>query len=97
MSNAQHVISFRLHPRHLELLTQRAPKGASPSAFARELVLRTLNEEVAVTELTAQIQEQQRLITELRKDLRITLQTLLITVAQVSHEKANELVNRNLR
>ena len=76
---------------------QRAPKGASPSAFARELVLRTLNEEAAVAELMVQIQTQERLLTDLRKDLRMTLQTLLITVAQVSHKKAQELVNRNLR
>ena len=43
---AKNVVSFRLDPVHLDLLKQRAGTAPSMGAYARELVIRALNDQV---------------------------------------------------
>lgn len=97
MRKSPNVISFRLDPAHHALLVEQAGASTSPGAYARELVLRALHQQL----LTAALEDRLRAITEhqeqLRKDVRLTLQAVIAAAAKLPPEEAQEYVKRILR
>ena len=97
MRKSPNVISFRLDPAHYNLLIEQAGPGTSPGAHARELVLRALHQQL----LNATLDDRLRSIAdhqaELRKDIRLTLQAIIVSAAKLPAEEAQEYVKRILR
>lgn len=67
---AKNVVSFRLDPVHLDLLKQRAGTAASMGAYARELVIRALNDQVLQDAIDFRLQAIQSDLVRLRQDAK---------------------------
>ena len=75
MRKAPHLITFRLDPVHLALLTELVPKGSSVGTYTRELGLRALHQEQAgahvATRLEALMVDQHSLRSQLDEIVRL--------------------------
>lgn len=97
MRKTPHVISFRLDPAHHALLVEQAGASASAGAYARELVLRALHQQLLSATLDERLRQVEQQQNELRKDIRLTLQAIIAGAAKIQAEEAQEYVRRILR
>ena len=95
---AKNLVSFRLDPVHLDLLKQRAGTAASMGAYARELVIRALNDQVLQDAVDLRLQAIQSDQVRLRQDIRLTLKAVIAAAqrSSLSAEQIDEYVNRIL-
>lgn len=96
MRKTPHIISFRLDPAHHALLLEQAGGSASPGAHARELVLRALHQELLTSTLDERLRKVAENQAQLRKDIRLTLQSIIAGASRLSPEEAQEYVKRIL-
>ena len=100
MSEAKIRVEFRMEPKLYTLLATRARvANKSPGLFAGELVAKALTEEKTVIQVAALVQAQNQNLLELRKDLRMAVETILNVLGstdKMTPEKAREWAQENL-
>ena len=88
-------VQFRLDAKLHDILERRARvAGTSPGLAARDILVRDLAmppEQQALAILTAQ----SKTLAELRKDLKVGVQAILIAAGEMDPEKAKHWVNTN--
>ena len=88
-------LTFRLDARHSQLLADRAGEG-SPHLAARDLLVRALNEPLLSGQIEARLDQTNRLVGELRKDLSNTLQLTLVLLGRATPEEAKRWADKHL-
>lgn len=93
-----HPISFRVDNTHLQELEKRASVvGLSAHEYARILVYEALNNDVAKTLLDGQERSERR-TEELREDLALTLEAILVNVVKTTpSDEIRSWIDENLR
>ena len=94
----QKVISFRLGGERLSTLETMAKKaGMTPHEFAREALVQRLSDEGDIHRLNLKVTNLEIEMVELRKDLAVSTQAILVGAGKVSVKEAEEFVRDNLR
>ena len=97
MSRAKINVQFRLDPELFEKLEQQARAASvAPGIFARQLVVGALGATEDEEPVGALLQTQSRLLVELRRDVRVSVETLLIAAGRMKPPDAHEWVSQNL-
>lgn len=97
MSRAKINVQFRLDPELFEKLEQQARSvNVAPGIFARQLVVRALGTKEDEEQIGALLQTQIRTLVELRRDVRVSVETMLIAAGRMKPADAREWVSQNL-
>jgi hypothetical protein len=88
-------VSFRLALRHHRRLVAQAGTE-SPDLFARELLVRALEEDVLASRLEGLLAESAAQARELRRDLGLSFQALLVLLGKASPEEARAWAEQHL-
>jgi hypothetical protein len=88
-------ISFRLALRHHRRLVAQAGTE-SPDLFARELLVRALEEDVLATRVEGLLTDSNTQTKELRRDLAVLFQALVVLLGKASPEEARAWAEQHL-
>lgn len=89
------VIQFRLAHRHHRLLVKQAD-GENVNTFARELLIRALAEDALATRLEEFLSKTSQDVGEVRKDISVVAQTLLVAMGKLTVEQARDWAQSRL-
>lgn len=96
-SSSKINVQFRLDPQPYEALEQRARAAESSAGMiARDIVMRHLTMPPPEEQMAALIASQAKQLAELRKDLRLGVEAMLIAAGKMEPEEAKEWVTANL-
>jgi hypothetical protein len=92
------MIGFRLDNYHRGMLEELRTKSGlrSVDLEARSILIEALDNQIDVRELTEQIQSLENRLLELRRDISISVETLLMATGRLSAEQAKKWVAANL-
>jgi hypothetical protein len=88
-------ISFRLPLRHHRRLVAQCGTE-SPDLFARELLVRALEEDVLASRLEGLLTESATQTRELRRDLGLSFQALLVLLGKATPDEARAWAEQHL-
>jgi hypothetical protein len=92
---APRPINFRLPAhQHRRLVQQAGPE--TPNLFARELVLRALDEDALARRLESHLEQSAVPVAELRRDLSVAFQALLVLLGKATPEQARDWAEQHL-
>ena len=95
---AQKTFGFRLDSANRERLEARAKKvGVTPGELAREIIVETLDDDREIDRLRLKVAAVAEELGDLRKDLSVAVQALLVSSGKVTQEQAQEWVRLNMR
>ena len=93
-------VSFRIDSMYKQMLEDRATHGESHHQVARQLVTEALDrqsgDELDLRRIAADVDQVRRQIRELRVDLAVAVQALLVASEAMDGEQAEEWVNQNM-
>jgi hypothetical protein len=93
--SASPIVSFRLAARHHRRLVTQA--GAErPDLFARELLVRALEEDVLASRVEGLLSDSATQTKELRRDLSVLFQALLVLFGKATPEEARAWTEKHL-
>lgn len=97
MSQAKINVQFRLDPDLFAKLEQLArAANTTPGLIARLLVAQALNTKAEHEQMTASLTSQNHTLLELRRDVRISVEAMLIAAGKMEPADAREWVSQNL-
>ena len=97
MRRAKILVQFRLDPDLFEKLEQHArAANTKPAPFARDLVARALTTRAGEESIGTLLQTQNHALLELRRDVRLSVETLLIAGGKMESDEAQNWVRENL-
>ena len=97
MTDKARTVGFRLGESHRAELESRARKsGSTPGELARQFVVETLEGDQEVERLRMKVSAVESELGNLRKDLSVSVQALLVATGRVTAEQAREWVKQNL-
>ena len=98
MKKASITVGFRLDAHHHGLLETQAQRlGESVGEVARKLVIEKLNEKDQVALLADKLAAVEKELSELRKDLALSVPAILAFAGKISQDDAKAWVAENLK
>ena len=92
------IIGFRLDNSLLYRLEEAAERaGISPHEWAKRATIRELESGSQLPKLTLQTESIKQELAELREDLALATEALLVSAGKASNEQASKFVKENLR
>jgi hypothetical protein len=94
----QTVVGFRLDPEQLSALTEQADeRGVSPHRLAHDFVIEGLEGKDEADDIAGEFQILRRQLFELREELALITEALLVSAGKTSSETARNWVDSNLK
>jgi hypothetical protein len=95
-ANSHSTIGFRLEPEIRAILEQRAKLfEQSAGLLARQYTIEALMAEEERQQLTSKVSDLVREVSELRSELSLAVQTLLVSAGKIDASQAEEWVQEN--
>ena len=92
------IIGFRVDSAQLSRLEDAAKMaGVSPHEWAKQATLKELEGHAQIPKLVLQSEVIKQELTELRKDLAVATEGLLVSAGKATHEQASKFVKANLK
>lgn len=92
------VISFRLDGEALQALEEAALRtGVSVHEWAKKAVVRELESGNLLPKIALTNEAIKDELTELRKDISVATEALLVSAGKVTHEQASKFVKANMK